>query len=302
VAQSVCASIIVCTYNRADVVCDTLAGLQHLELPKEGIVEVIVVDNASTDHTREVCETGCQQLSLPARYIYEGTPGVSAARNRAIAEARGEVLAFLDDDAVSEPGWLNGILAVYDQYPNADCVGGRIVLDWKTPPPPWWNANMDHHLSALDLGPDVIQLHYPDYPYGANMSFRRRVFARGGAFDSALGRRGKVLEGGAETAMCMAVEQAGGELYYTPHATVHHRADDSRAQADYLLKKSYRHGRSRARMEAVFVDFDTRVRKGVGCAIQALTIALLGKRSVETACEWRYRVGYVWESLCRTFR
>lgn len=294
------ASVIVCTHNRAALLGEALEGLARMAVP-EGGAEVLVVDNASGDDTRAVAEGRGARLPVPFRYVFEPELGLSHARNRGIAESRGEVLAFLDDDAVPEPDWLTGLLAVYDTHPDAQCVGGRVLLNWRQPPPPWWEPDMDHHLSAVDHGDRVLRLTYPDAPYGANISFRRGVF-QGRSFDPGLGRRGKALGGGEEMALCLAIARDGGGVYYAPGSVVHHLAEAGRANPGYLYRKSFLHGRSAALLEARFLDFDARVRTFANLAVQGVVQFLTAGRSVSRGCRWRFRAGYVWETLRNCLR
>lgn len=290
------ASVVICTHNRAGVLRDALASVARLE-PPDGGGEVVVVDNASADDTPAVLEAAGAAMRLPYRVVRESTLGLSAARNRAVAESRGEVIAFLDDDAVCETDWLVRLLDVYEAHPDAECVGGRVLLRWVQPPPPWWDPAMDHHLSAVDYGEQVVRLHYPTYPYGANISYRRRVFARGLMFDPRLGRRGKALGAGEELALGLAIEAAGGSVYYTPHARVWHLADRSRTDPAHLFRKSYQHGASAARLEFGHFGLGPCLTTAAKFAAQAALRLVRPRRTVEMGCEWRFRAGYVREAL-----
>ena len=156
---------------------------------------------------------------------------------------------------------------------------------------------MDHHLSAVDYGDRVVRLHYPTYPYGANISYRRSVFDRGLTFDPRLGRRGKALGAGEELALGLAIEASGGAVYYTPHAEVLHLADRSRTEPGHLYRKSYRHGASAALLEFRHFGPGPCLATTAKFAAQAALRLLSPRRTVERACEWRFRVGYVREAL-----
>jgi glycosyltransferase involved in cell wall biosynthesis len=294
------ASVVICTHNRATVLKDALTAVARLEPPAGG-AEVIVVDNASSDATPEVVSAAASAMHLPYRAVREETLGLSAARNRAVAEAKGEVVAFLDDDAVCETGWLVGLLAVYDAHPDAECVGGRVRLNWVDPPPPWWSPAMDHHLSAVDYGDEVVRLRYPTYPYGANISYHRRVFDRGLTFDPRLGRRGTSLGAGEELALGLAIEAAGGAVYYTPHAEVWHRAERARTEPAHLFRKSYQHGASAALLEFHHFGAGSCLATTAKFAAQAVLRLASPRRSVERGCEWRFRLGYMGEALRLSF-
>jgi GT2 family glycosyltransferase len=295
------ATVIVCTHNRAPVLRDTLAGLARLRAPAGG-AEVVLVNNASTDDTQGVVAELAPHIRLPFRAVHESALGLSNARNRGVAEAKGEVLAFLDDDAVPAPDWLDGLLACYARHPDAECVGGRIVLDWKAPRPAWWTASLDHHLSAIDYGDTERALAYPDYPYGANISFRRRVFERGLTFAPDLGRKGKGLGAGEEMKLGLEIAASGGGIYYTPDSCVWHRADLGRANRAYLFRKSFLHGRSAAQLEWRHFDTGRQARTFAELLVQGVVHWLTAGRSIERGCDWRFRAGYVLESLRQWFR
>ena len=129
------ASIIVCTYNRAESLKDTLAALAKLDVLPTREWEVVIVDNNSRDHTRQVVEE--MQRTWPRlRYVFEPEQGLSHARNRGIAESNGEITLFTDDDVLPEPDWLETTLAGMTEY-GADACGGYIAPIWETPPPAW---------------------------------------------------------------------------------------------------------------------------------------------------------------------
>src|SRR3989338_6037339 len=125
-------SIILCTYNRADSLRDTLQALA-MQQAREGLsMEVVVADNNSTDETRHVVEA--QASRWPVRYLFEGCLGKSHALNHGISAAQAPWLAFTDDDVIPEPSWAQ---ALYDagRALNADCVGGRTLPLWAPEPP-----------------------------------------------------------------------------------------------------------------------------------------------------------------------
>src|SRR5215472_10512894 len=104
-------TVIVCTYNRCHVLADTLASVTASQMPDSVTWEVLVVDNKSTDQTREVVEDFSHDSGGRVRYLLEPERGKSYALNAGIANARGEVLAFLDDDVTVEPTWLHNLTA-----------------------------------------------------------------------------------------------------------------------------------------------------------------------------------------------
>src|SRR5262249_51523514 len=131
-SRMISATVVICTHNRATVV---RAAIEHaLVEARRCAADVLVVDNASTDDTAAVVADAARG-ALEVRVVREEQLGLSAARNRGLADARGDVVAYLDDDATPRPGWLAALLAHYDDARVA-CVGGRIVLRFASAPPP----------------------------------------------------------------------------------------------------------------------------------------------------------------------
>lgn len=216
-------SVVVSTLNRAALLGQALRSLMSqkgLSIP----AEVVVVDNGSTDDTAALVAREGRTAPVPVRYLYEPRPGLSYARNAGSAAARGEVVAFLDDDAWAEPEWLAELWDVYATDPAVACVGGRIVLDWPDRPrPAWLRPSFWGLLGAYDLGPRRRDLGAGDLlPFGGNISFRRSVFEARGGFRTELGRRGARLGAGEEVELCVRVLRAGHRVVYAPDAVVHH--------------------------------------------------------------------------------
>lgn len=146
-------SAIICTHNRAaylGAAIDSLLAQTAQGRPLERY-EILVVDNASTDATRQIVESrqGFPQL----RYLYEPVLGLSVARNRGAVEAQAPVLAYLDDDAVASVGWLEELIGAFQDQQVA-IAGGKVTLLWppQTQPPHWISPALQETLGAYDLG------------------------------------------------------------------------------------------------------------------------------------------------------
>ena len=242
------ASVVVCTHNRAAVVGTAVAHALVEARAADG--EVLVVDNASTDDTATLLARAAHDAGAALRVVQEPVLGLSAARNRGLAEARGAVVAYLDDDAVPRAGWLAALLAPYVDTRVA-CVGGRIVLRFPTPPPPWLTPSLHGSFSAFDLGSSPKRLRYrqDDYPYGANISFRAGTARAAGGFSTLVGPLGRHQLVFDETDLCFRLDEAGWEIRYAPDAVVDHLVLSERLTPEWVLQRHRTGGES----EAVFV-------------------------------------------------
>lgn len=227
-------SIAICTHNRATILAQTLASLARVE-PEEAVeVELVVIANKCTDDTVSVAHAHAPRLWMPTRVVEEPTPGISHARNRAVREARHEVIAFLDDDVLLAPRWLRALVNAYDEH-AADMVGGRVELWWDAVRrPDWFQDRWNFMLSAVDHGDAVRVLDRPDIA-GANFSMRREVFDRVGPFRTDLGRIGKRLLAGEESHIVGAGIASGYRLVYAPESSLRHWVHPNRADPQYLL-------------------------------------------------------------------
>ena len=213
--------------------------------------DLLIVENASTDRTPAVAAELAARHPGRVRVAHEPRLGLSAARNRGLAEARGEIAVYLDDDAIPRPGWLAALLAPYADARVA-CVGGRIHLHFAVPPPPWLTPALHPTFSAYDLGDRPRRLTYRPgdlYPYGANISFRVADALALGGFSTwvgPLGRRPLVHD---ETDLCFRIDQTGREIHYAPDAEIDHWVFAERLTPGYLLARSRAGGQSGAFFE-----------------------------------------------------
>lgn len=240
-------SVIVCTYNRAESLRDTLQGLQAQTVGSGLAFEVVVVDNNSRDHTPVVVEALARERRGLVRYIFEPVQGLSHARNRGIREARGELLAFTDDDVVPDAGWVEALWQAAERF-QADGVGGRILPLWAKQPPAWLAGQrlVLESLAILDGGPEPVMngIHTAHRIYGANMAFRQSVFEQLGGFRTDLGVVGSKQMRGDETELLVRAHQAGKRLVYAPQAVVHHKVPAERMRLSYLRQLRFYEGRS----------------------------------------------------------
>jgi GT2 family glycosyltransferase len=242
------ASVIICTHDRAAMVVYAVRGA--LDEARALGAEVLVVDNASRDGTPALlADLASRHPDL--RVVREPELGLSAARNRGLAEARADVAVFLDDDAVPRPGWLAAILRPYARRGVA-CVGGRVLLRFAEPPPSWLGPELHPAFSGYDAGDEARALRYRPgdvFPYGANISFRVAPVRALGGFSQLVGLRGRRQSLHEETDLCYRLDQAGAEIRYAPDAIVDHDIPSERLRPAWLLDRFHHGGRSAATFE-----------------------------------------------------
>jgi len=240
-------SVIVCTYNRCRTLGTALESVALSVMPPWTEWEVLVVDNNSNDQTPQVVADMSRRHPGRFRYTFESHPGKSYALNSGIREARGEVLAFMDDDVIVEPTWLRNLTAPLRDGQWAG-VGGRILPQWSCPPPSWVPTEDPHALALLamfDLGVKAGPLLEP--PFGTNMAFRKSAFAKYEGFRSDLGPQPGSEIRGEDTEFGRRVLEAGEHLWYEPSAIVHHPVPAHRLRRQYFLRWWFDKGRSDVR-------------------------------------------------------
>jgi glycosyltransferase involved in cell wall biosynthesis len=235
-------TVAICTRNRAGILARSVAATAAEARAAGG--EVLIVDNASTDDTPAVA---ARLSGESVRAVREAELGLSAARNRALADARGDVVAFLDDDAVPRAGWLAALAAAYAS-PAVAAAGGPIRLAFETPPPAWLLPALHGALSAYDLGPAPRRVRYgeADYPYGANVSVRVADARAAGGFSTRFGLRGAAQLQHEEIDLCYRLDAAGREVRYVPDAVVDHWIAAERLTPAWFLERHRRGGESAA--------------------------------------------------------
>lgn len=230
-------SAIVCTYNRASYLMDAVESLFDQSLDKDAF-EVIVVDNASTDDTKKVCD-GFLKAHKNFRYVYEPKKGLSNARNAGIERAKGRFVAFTDDDAKADKDWLKTIVNAFNAaLPTPACVGGRIFLEWEDKKPVWFPDRLLGYLGYLDYGPVPFFLGPDKTLFGGNVAFKRDIIKEVNGFNAGLGRTPDGLLSNEEIKVFKILRQKKYPLYYAPDAVVYHRVPAQRATEEFLYRRS----------------------------------------------------------------
>ena len=234
----------IATHNRAALLRRTLASLAQLDIPRDLGVELIVVASACTDSTVEVVHQARERFPYDVQALVEREPGVALARNRGLSQARGELIAFLDDDLWVERDWLAAMVLAATRLP-AGILVGRVTLEWESSRPSWTSLAAESLWGANDYGWETRELTTASPIRGANFAIRRAVLDAIGGFLQELGRNGGSLLSGEETDLAMRALRAGSRLFFVPEMSVRHWIPNERATRDYLKHVAIGRGRSR---------------------------------------------------------
>lgn len=239
-------SAVICTHNREQYLGAAIDSLLHQTCKH---YEVIVVDNASTDQTAEIAKA---RLHSPkVRYIYEETLGLSVARNTGAAAAKGQIVAYLDDDAEASEGWLEALCQAFEDEKVA-VAGGKVTLIWPphTTPPNWLSDVLSGSLGLYDLGDEQLYIQQPELtPRGLNYAVRKSFLDAVSGFDTHLGRIGKNLLSNEEQQMTRLALEGGWQVAYVPQALVAHNVAPARIKPSWFLSRSWWQGISESYRE-----------------------------------------------------
>jgi glucosyl-dolichyl phosphate glucuronosyltransferase len=238
-------SIVVPTFNRSLLLRRTLASLVS-QRTDQFRYEILVVDNGSSDGTREVVESFARTCPR-IRYLLETRQGVSAARNTGVSAATGAIVAFIDDDVEADTEWLSEVRRAFELYPDVDCVGGRIDGRFTEPPPGWMSR---HHFGPLALQSEKSEKglfrqfdseHATACLMTANFACRRRVLEEVGGFSPEYLRD-------EDRELQLRLWSAGKRGLYVPQMVVTTEVPHERLTKEYHRRFRIRAGASHARM------------------------------------------------------
>ena len=241
---------IICTHNRDRYLGAAIDSLLNQDCSD---YEIIVVDNASSDRTKEVVE---KRLDNPlVKYVYEPELGLSVARNRGAKETSAPILAYLDDDAEASSQWLRVIANAYRENDKLAIAGGKVTLilpEGHTALPNWLSEEMAGALGSYDLGSEIVYLDNPNLtPRGLNYSLRRSFLENIGGFDPNLGRVGKNLLSNEELLMTELALDKGWQVAYLPDALAAHNVAPERLKPQWFINRTWWQGVSECYREEI---------------------------------------------------
>lgn len=242
-------SIIIPTYNRAEFLEMTLESICHMDC--DGIdFEVLVVDNASTDRTKDLAEHWIRKNVFSLRYVYEPIPGLLSGRHKGALEAKGNILSFIDDDVVLTSTWLKHIVKTLKAREDIDFLTGPCWPKYASETPSWFQYfwTFDHHgkhcgwLSLMDLGNDIKEID-PLMVWGLNFTIRRSAFDLLKGFNpDNIPKHLQHFQGDGETGLSYRAKMRGMKALYHPMVALEHQISPERLTIEYFEKRAFYQG------------------------------------------------------------
>ena len=289
-------SIIICTYNRSKLLKETLQSVQNQDFQSDQY-EIIVVDNNSTDDTKDVVAEMAKASPVSTGYVFEYMQGLSSARNAGINNSEGEIIVFTDDDVEAERSWLRELFAAFET-PGVAAAGGPIRPIWPFEKPEWITENWQGYFTVSEFpeAREAGEFRNPNYPWGANMAFRRSILKKTDLFSPALGRIGACLLSNEELRLFRAIEEMGHRIVLAPDAVIHHKIPPERVRKLWLYHRTYWQGRSEAILDRQSGNY-------VYSRLRAFSSGMLSRKLLsdktdfEKECLDRITTGYLYQLL-----
>jgi glucosyl-dolichyl phosphate glucuronosyltransferase len=239
------------TYNRGALLEDALRSVLAQDPASTPPFEFLVVDNNSTDQTRETIARFAAADSR-VQYVFEPQQGVSFGRNAGIRRARAALIAFTDDDVRVEKDWVAAILRAFAEHPDADVVGGRVLPVWPAAPPAWLTRDHWAPLALADYGdaPVAVTTTNPICLVGANIAFRRDVFDSVGVFAADFQRVKDGIGSLEDHEFLLRVLRSGRTGIYDPRLMVRAEVQSNRLECAYHRRWHTGHGHFHALMRS----------------------------------------------------
>lgn len=233
-------SLVICSYNREKFIGKALSSILGQTLSFDRF-EVVIVNNNSTDATDSIVKAFIKaHAEISFTYVIETTQGLSAARNRGIAEAKSPLITFMDDDGEATPGFLETIVNYMTTHPTVSGVGGKVLPIYESVEPKWLNPWLGGMLTIVDYGEQEFVFKGKKYPAGCNMTYRKELLNKVGGFNEALKWRVD------DKYIYYEIQKINANIKYLPKAVVYHNIDAHRVTNENFIKLSNALGRDEA--------------------------------------------------------
>ncbi len=238
-------SVIIITRNRASFLRKVLESLIKQDYGNDKY-DIIIVDNNSKDDTTSTVERFQRECPNKIHYVFEPRIGMSKARNTGASVAKGEILVFIDDDAIAASNWLNNYDHLYKTFPDIVAWGGKIDLVFESCRPKWLSDDLMMALSYLNISDKETMLSFPDYPFGCNFSVKRECYMKIGGFIEDLKTSNE------EKAFFCKLHLNNYRVGYSPKPLVYHQIPSSRLEKKYLIKRGIKQGVGNIKFDSIF--------------------------------------------------
>lgn len=225
-------SLIICTYNRDKYLPQALDSIAAQDFDKS-LFELIVVDNNSTDNTSTIVKSFTDSHpELNANYCFEEKKGLGFARNRGLDEAAGDLLCYVDDDAILSKSYLRYVVSFFNSCPEAIGAGGKVIPKYDSgTEPEWMSKYLENFAGRVDYGKEIKQFNdRMKYPAGCNMIYKKEVLLAVGGFNNDLTFRSDDKD------IFLKVKKKFSQIYYLPEAYVYHFVDSYRLSFNNFRK------------------------------------------------------------------
>jgi glycosyltransferase involved in cell wall biosynthesis len=228
-------SVIVPTYNRADMLAVTLESFFNQSYDKTKY-EIIVVDNNSSDHTKQVIGELQSKSTVPLKYLFEPRQGVHYARNGVVKHTRGDILYYTDDDMIADVHLLKEIVKLFSYDDKVATVTGRVLPKWEQEPPRWVRTLCMNQLLSLQDRPEPLLISpYDTGVFSCHQALRRDAFLKSGGYNPE--NTGGEWIGDGESGLNRKLQELGYRFGYIGSSITYHMIPTERMTQRYLNKR-----------------------------------------------------------------
>jgi glycosyltransferase involved in cell wall biosynthesis len=293
-------SIVLATFNRAAELPAAIGSALQQTAPPD-LYEIIAIDNNSSDATAQTIAGIAAAHPGRVRYVHEARQGVSYARQAGIDVVRAPIIAFFDDDVRVSPNWVETILRSFDQHPEIECIGGRVLPHWSTPPPNWLTRSHWAPLALQDFGdaPMIVSAENPRGLISANLACRKRLLDRIGGFSPEFQRVKDGIGSLEDDEWNRRLWKSGGKALYVPDLITSTDVPSTRLTRAYHRRWHRGHGRFYALLRADEIERSTvgslfgvpahMYRAAIGDTVAWISAAITGRTDEAFAHEVKLR-------------